>query len=66
MIQQESGPSVFVHTAAEVFEQRPVRVVGRYGNRIGLCGRVRPGDRIVVEGAQALVSAPPVTVSASA
>ncbi len=65
VIQQESGSSVFVHTAAEVFEQRPVHVVGRYGNRIGLSGGVRPGDRIVVEGAQSLVSAPQVKVSAS-
>lgn len=64
VIQQESGSTVFVHTAAEVFEQRPVRVVGRYGNRIGLSGGIRPGDRIVVEGTQALVSAPPVTVRA--
>lgn len=66
VIQQEGGSSVFVHTAAEVFEQHPVRVVGRYGTRVGLAGGVRPGDRIVVEGAEALVSAPPVTVAAGA
>ncbi len=60
VIRQEYGTVVFVHTAPEVFEQRLVRVVGRYGNRVGLAGDVRPGDRIVVAGAQALVSAPPV------
>jgi multidrug efflux pump subunit AcrA (membrane-fusion protein) len=66
VIHQESGSVVFVHTAAEVFEQRPVRVVGRYGDRVGLAGAIQPGDRIVVVGAQTLVSAPPVTVAASA
>lgn len=66
VIYQESGAAVFVHTAAEVFEQRPVRVVGRYGNRVGLAGDIRSGDRIVVERAQAVVSAPPVTIAASA
>ena len=66
VIHQESGTLVFVHTAAEVFEQRSVRIVGRYGARVGIAGAVRPGDRIVVEGAQSLVSAPPVTTSAPA
>ena len=66
VIHQESGALVFVHTAAEVFEQRTVRIVGRYGTRVGIAGAVRPGDRIVVEGAQSLVSAPPVTTTASA
>jgi multidrug efflux pump subunit AcrA (membrane-fusion protein) len=64
VIRQESGALVFVHTAAEVFEQREVRILGRYGNRVGISGAVRPGDRIVVEGAQALVSAPPVVTNA--
>jgi multidrug efflux pump subunit AcrA (membrane-fusion protein) len=66
VIHQESGAVVFVHPAAEVFEQRAVRIVGRYGNRVGISGAVRPGDRIVVEGAQALVSAPPVATNAPA
>jgi multidrug efflux pump subunit AcrA (membrane-fusion protein) len=63
VIPQEAGASVFVHTAAEVFEQRAVRVMGRYGERVGIAGDVRPGDRIVVEGALALVSAPPVVTA---
>lgn len=66
VIHQESGTLVFVHTAAEVFEQRTVRIVGRYGTRVGISGAVRPGDRIVVDGAQSLVSAPPVATSAPA
>lgn len=66
VIYQESGAVVFVHTGPEVFEQRSVHVVGRYVDRLGLSGMVRSGERIVVSGAQALVSAPPVTTAAPA
>lgn len=60
VIQQESGAFVFVHTGPEVFEQRAIRVAGRYGERVGITGEVRPGDRIVVSGGSSLASAPPV------
>ena len=66
IIRQESGSAVFVHTAAEVFEQRAVRIVGRYGDRIGIAGDLRAGDRVVTAGAQALVSAPPIVAAAPA
>lgn len=66
VIQQEGGSTVFVHSGPEVFEQRPVRIVGRYVNRVGIAGAIRAGERIVVEGAQSLVSAPPVTPAPTA
>jgi multidrug efflux pump subunit AcrA (membrane-fusion protein) len=66
VIQHETGAAIFVHTAPEVFEQRAVRIIGRYGSRLGVAGGIAPGERIVVEGAQSLVSAPPVQASAAA
>lgn len=64
VIQQEGGAFVFAHIAPEVFEQRPIRVAGRYGERVGITGAIRAGDRIVVSGNSSLASAPPVQAAA--
>ena len=66
LVYQETGAGVFVQTAPEVFELRPVRIAGRFGDRVGIAGDVGAGDRIVVEGAQSLAAAPPVTVAPKA
>jgi multidrug efflux pump subunit AcrA (membrane-fusion protein) len=58
IVYQESGPAVFVHTAAELFELRPIALAGRYLDRVGIEGDVRDGERIVSEGAYSLVAAP--------
>lgn len=58
IVYQESGPAVFVHTAAELFELRPVALKGRYLDRVEVEGELRAGERIVSEGAYSLVAAP--------
>lgn len=58
IVYQESGPAVFVHTAAELFELRSIALKGRYLDRVGIEGEVRAGERIVSEGAYSLVAAP--------
>ncbi len=63
IVYQESGPAVFVHTAAELFELRPVALVGRYLDRVGIEGEVHAGERIVSEGAYSLVAAPTATLA---
>lgn len=66
IVHQESGPAVFVHTAAELFELRPVALAGRYLDRVGIEGAVRDGERIVSEGAYSLVAAPAALAPAAA
>lgn len=66
IVYQESGPAVFVHTAAELFELRPVALAGRYLDRVGIEGAVRDGERIVSEGAYSLVAAPAALAPAPA
>ncbi len=63
ILYQESGPAVFVHTAAEAFELRSVAIAGRYENRVGITGDVRVGDRVVTEGAYSMIAAPAATLS---
>ena len=62
IVYQETGPAVFVHTAAELFELRPVAMAGRYLDRVGIEGEVHAGERIVSEGAYSLVAAPTATL----
>ncbi|MEO5618256.1 MAG: HlyD family efflux transporter periplasmic adaptor subunit [Candidatus Eisenbacteria bacterium] len=66
LVYQETGAGVFVHTAPEVFELRPVKIAGRFGTRVGIAGDISAGDRIVVEGAPSLAAAPPVTTAPKA
>jgi multidrug efflux pump subunit AcrA (membrane-fusion protein) len=63
IVYQESGPAVFVHTAAELFELRPVALAGRYLDRVGIEGEIHAGERIVSEGAYSLVAAPTATLA---
>lgn len=64
LVYQETGPGVFVHTAPEIFEFRAVSLGERYVDRIGVTGELKPGDRIVSQGAYSLVAAPPATSAA--
>lgn len=64
VVYQESGPGVFVHTAPEVFEYRPVGISGRHPGRVEISGDIKPGDRVVTEGAYTLISAAPVSAGA--
>lgn len=58
VVYQETGPGVFVHTAPELFEFRPVGVGAKYLDRVGVSGDLKPGDRIVRQGAYSIVAAP--------
>ena len=64
VVYQESGPGVFVHTAPEVFEYRPVAIGARHPGRVEVRGEIKPGDRVVTDGAYTLVSAAPATAPA--
>jgi hypothetical protein len=55
-----------VHTAPEVFEYRAIGITGRHPGRVEITGAVKPGERVVTEGAYTLVSAPPVSATARA
>lgn len=59
VLRLETGAVVFLHVAPEIFEQRAVRIEGRYGTRIGVAG-VSSGDRVVTAGAAAVAAAPPL------
>jgi RND family efflux transporter MFP subunit len=63
VVYQESGPGVFVHSAPETFDYRPIGIVGRYPGRVAITGDVKPGDRVVTEGAYSLISAPPASAA---
>jgi len=63
VVYQETGPGVFVHTAPEVFEYRPVSITGRYPGRVGITDEVKPGERLTTEGSYTLVSAPPASTA---
>ena len=66
VVYQESGPGVFVHTGPEVFEYRAIGITGRHPGRVEIAGAIKPGDRVVTEGAYTLVSAPPAIAAAGA
>lgn len=65
IVYQETGPGVFVHTAPELFEFRPVAVGAKYVDRVGVSGELKPGDRIVRQGAYSIVAAPPASGAAA-
>jgi biotin carboxyl carrier protein len=45
---------VFIESAPSVFVSRPVRVDARYGGRARVASGIRPGEKVVVQGAMAL------------
>ncbi len=65
IVYQETGPGVFVHTGPELFEFRPVAVGAKYIDRVGVSGELKPGDRIVRQGAYSIVAAPPASSAAA-
>lgn len=54
----EGTKVVFVHVQPELFEMRPVKIVGYYGSVVVVEGGVREGDRVVTTGAYELLSIP--------
>jgi len=65
VVYQESGPGVFIHTSPETFEYRPIGIAAHYPGRVGITGDVKPGERVVTEGAYSLISAPPVSAASA-
>lgn len=63
VVYQETGPGLFIHTAPEVFEYRPVSITGRYPGQVGITDEVKPGERLTTGGAYTLVSAPPASTA---
>jgi multidrug efflux pump subunit AcrA (membrane-fusion protein) len=49
---------VFVHIQPEVFEMRPIKIVGYYGDLVAVEGRIQEGDRVVTSGAYELLNIP--------
>ena len=49
---------VFVHIQPEIFEMRPIRIVGYYGDLVAVEGRIQEGDRVVTSGAYELLNIP--------
>ena len=58
VVRVESGPAVFVHTAPEVFEFRPVQLGDVVGGDVAILQGVKAGERVVVGGAYSIVAAP--------
>jgi RND family efflux transporter MFP subunit len=54
VVERGGGPVVFVRTAPETFEARPVRPGRTIGNRTEIEEGLRPGERVVTQGAQQL------------
>ncbi|MCC6553987.1 MAG: HlyD family secretion protein, partial [Polyangiaceae bacterium] len=57
LVDRGGQPAVIVKTAPETFEVRPVRLGPRAGASVGIAAGVRPGERVVVEGAMAVLLA---------
>jgi multidrug efflux pump subunit AcrA (membrane-fusion protein) len=51
VVERGGGPVVFVRTAPEIFEARPVRPGRTIGNRTEIEEGLRPGERVVTQGA---------------
>lgn len=65
IVRVESGPVVFVHTAPEIFEFRPVQLGESYGSDVAVLQGVRPGERVVMAGAYSIVAAPSAPAAAA-
>jgi multidrug efflux pump subunit AcrA (membrane-fusion protein) len=51
LVDDAGRPIVFVQTAGETFERRPVTVGAREGELVQILAGVKPGERIVTTGA---------------
>ncbi len=54
----EGQKYVFVHERPEIFEMRPVRILGYYGDLVAIEGPIEKGDRVVTTGAYELLNIP--------
>ena len=49
---------VFVHEEPEIFEMRPIKILGYYGDMVAVEGPLADGDRVVTIGAYELLNIP--------
>ena len=54
----EGQKVVFVHEEPEIFEMRPVKILGYYGDLVAVEGPIADGDRVVTSGAYELLNVP--------
>jgi multidrug efflux pump subunit AcrA (membrane-fusion protein) len=51
VLMEAGRPYVFVQTGGESFSRRPIEIATRDGERVGVRGGVKAGDRVVTRGA---------------
>lgn len=54
----EGQKVIFVHEQPEIFEMRPVKILGYYGDVVAVEGPLAAGDRVVTTGAYELLNIP--------
>jgi len=54
----EGQKVIFVHEAPEIFEMRPIKILGYYGDLVAVEGPLVDGDRVVTTGAYELLNIP--------
>lgn len=54
----EGQKVVFVHEQPEIFEMRPIKILGYYGDVVAVEGSLAEGERVVTTGAYELLSMP--------
>lgn len=54
----EGTKVAFVHIQPEIFEMRPIKIVGYYGDLVAAEGTIEEGDRVVTTGAYELLNMP--------
>jgi multidrug efflux pump subunit AcrA (membrane-fusion protein) len=54
----EGQKVVFVHEQPEIFEMRPIKILGYYGDVVAVKGSLAEGERVVTTGAYELLSIP--------
>lgn len=54
----EGQKVVFVHEKPEIFEMRPIKILGYYGDLVAVAGPLVEGDRVVTIGAYELLNIP--------
>jgi multidrug efflux pump subunit AcrA (membrane-fusion protein) len=54
----EGQKVVFVHEQPEIFEMRPIKILGYYGDFVAVEGSLAEGERVVITGAYELLNMP--------
>ena len=54
----EGQKVVFVHLQPEIFEMRPIKILGYYGDFVAVEGSLAEGERVVITGAYELLNMP--------